>query len=394
MAHLVTSKPVLLFGGSSGMGKAAAKACVRAGMRVALAGRDAERLAAAADEVQRDTECASSVVETHAVDLGNEAALAAFFSAFGDGSFSHLVCTVGPSANCSSVLGADGLAGLRRQFDLKFFAQLAAVSYGASKVADGGALVLCSGALAKRPGKGSTALAAANAALDAVRPLLRQPRFLRSSDSRLVHLVLGRKGPRQRPWAAPARRLRVARPDGYRDVGQAARREARRHARRLWQRSAPGPRRNLGGCGRCNPLPSARNVRHRHRAGRRRRRCHPVMLAQGLANHNRQVQGSCSMVAALRRSRSGAADDAVLRFVSLRISKMYPQKAALPDRKSRQKFAPSVRELCHATPETAAVGCELSSYSVQLDPRDGTFDCWWRRAGSLDDPLTSTMTHV
>jgi hypothetical protein len=28
--------------------------------------------------------------------------------------------------------------------------------------------VLCSGALAKRPGKGSTALAAANAALDAV----------------------------------------------------------------------------------------------------------------------------------------------------------------------------------------------------------------------------------
>jgi len=42
------------------------------------------------------------------------------------------------------------------------------VSYGATKVADGGALVLCSGALAKRPGKGSTALAAANAALDAV----------------------------------------------------------------------------------------------------------------------------------------------------------------------------------------------------------------------------------
>ena len=77
------------------------------------------------------------------------------------------MCTVGPSAGCSSVLGADGMAGLRLQFQLKFFAQLAAVSYGAPKVADGGALVLCSGALAKRPGKGSTALATANAALDA-----------------------------------------------------------------------------------------------------------------------------------------------------------------------------------------------------------------------------------
>ena len=168
MAQLTAGKPVLLFGGSSGMGKAAAKACVRAGMRVALAGRDAGRLAAAAAEVQRDTGCASSVVETHAVDLSNEASVASFFDARDTGSFAHLVCTVGPSADCSSVLGADDFAGLRRQFDLKFFAQLAAVSYGAAKVADGGALVLCSGALAKRPGKGSTALAAANAALDAV----------------------------------------------------------------------------------------------------------------------------------------------------------------------------------------------------------------------------------
>ena len=35
-------------------------------------------------------------------------------------------------------------------------------------MADGGALVLCSGALAKRPGKGSAALAAANGAIDCI----------------------------------------------------------------------------------------------------------------------------------------------------------------------------------------------------------------------------------
>ena len=95
------------------MGKAAAKACVRAGMRVALAGRDATRLASAAAEVLRDTGCASSEVETHAVDLCDETGLATWFNAFEDGSFAHMVCTVGPSANVPSVTGAAGLAGLR-----------------------------------------------------------------------------------------------------------------------------------------------------------------------------------------------------------------------------------------------------------------------------------------
>lgn len=41
------------------------------------------------------------------------------------------------------------------------------VSYGADKLADGGSIVLTSGALSRRPGKGSTALAIANASLEA-----------------------------------------------------------------------------------------------------------------------------------------------------------------------------------------------------------------------------------
>ena len=121
------AKPVLLIGGSSGMGKAAAKACVRAGMRVALTGRDTGRLAAAAAEVVSDTSCSPASVETHSLDMTNTEAVEAFFGAQADGAFSHLVCTIGPSAGCSSVLGADGFAGLKKQFDVKFFAQLAAV---------------------------------------------------------------------------------------------------------------------------------------------------------------------------------------------------------------------------------------------------------------------------
>lgn len=97
----------------------------------------------------------------------DDASLAAFFDSRPPAAFSHVICTLGPSAGVGSILGADGLSGLRKQFDLKFFAQMAVVAHAAPKTADGGAVVVTTGALAKRPGKGSTALAAANGALEA-----------------------------------------------------------------------------------------------------------------------------------------------------------------------------------------------------------------------------------
>lgn len=74
--------------------------------------------------------------------------------------------TAGNSNDTKTILGEEGFAKLREQFDIKFFAQLAAVSYGAERLADGGSIVLTTGGLSKRPGKGSTALAVCNGALD------------------------------------------------------------------------------------------------------------------------------------------------------------------------------------------------------------------------------------
>jgi NAD(P)-dependent dehydrogenase (short-subunit alcohol dehydrogenase family) len=161
----LAGKVVLVMGGSSGMGKAAAKFAVRDGATVWITGRDLEKLQAAIAEISPSD---PSKVKTSSVDNTDDAAVQAFFAGVPAGSIHHLVATLGNSAGCSSIEGPEGMAGLRRQFDFKFFAQLAAVSYGASKLADGGSIVLTSGALAKRPGKGSTALAAANAALDAI----------------------------------------------------------------------------------------------------------------------------------------------------------------------------------------------------------------------------------
>jgi len=144
------------------------QALARAGYQVIIASSSAERVRAAAKEVREAAGVAEDAVSTGVFDATSDASVAAYFADFAPGSVHHLIVTVGPGAGASSVIGAEGLAGLRRQFDLKFFAQLACVAHGAPILADGGAIVLVSGALAKRPGKGSTALATANAAIDAV----------------------------------------------------------------------------------------------------------------------------------------------------------------------------------------------------------------------------------
>jgi NAD(P)-dependent dehydrogenase (short-subunit alcohol dehydrogenase family) len=161
----LAGKTFLFFGGSSGMGKAAAKIAVTKGATAWIIGRDVSKLAEAAKEIHP---AAPDTVKQSPVDVTDESALGAFFEGIPAGSIHGIVATIGAGAGVSSVLGADGLAGLRRQFDMKFFTQVSVVSLGAAKVADGGSIVLTSGALSRRPGQGSTALAAANAALEAI----------------------------------------------------------------------------------------------------------------------------------------------------------------------------------------------------------------------------------
>lgn len=163
----------LIIGGSSGMGKAAAKAVRAAGGTPWIVGRDEAKLAAAKAEIDHAPAAAAfasaNLTKTSSVDCFDEAAVAKFFEEHvAAGSINHLVVTIGASASCSSILGASGAAGLRKQFDFKFFGQLLPVSYGAEKLADGGSIVVTSGALSRRPGKGSAALGAANAALEAI----------------------------------------------------------------------------------------------------------------------------------------------------------------------------------------------------------------------------------
>lgn len=162
----LAGKTVVVIGGASGIGKSTAVAVRAAGARVIITGRNDATLAAAKAEILARAGGSDDDVVTASFDASDADAVEAFFAEHEAGSIHHLVCTAGPSNGTSSLEGRGGLEGLRAQLSMKLMAQLTPVSLGAAKLADGGCVVLTSGVLSVRPGKGSPALAMANGALE------------------------------------------------------------------------------------------------------------------------------------------------------------------------------------------------------------------------------------
>lgn len=153
---------VVVIGGSSGMGLAVARAAALAGARVTVAGRDAQRLAAAVAAIG----CGA---QGRTLDICDEAAVEAFFAA--GPTIDHLVV----SAHAGSVvtgalesLADMPLAAARAFFETKFWGPFTAVKYGQHKLAANGSIVLFSGAAGARkllPNHG--AIGATNGAVEA-----------------------------------------------------------------------------------------------------------------------------------------------------------------------------------------------------------------------------------
>ena len=110
----------VIIGGSSGMGKAAAKACVRAGGRVLLASRDGDKLAAAQQEVIRDCDASQERVRTAVLDARDEAAVADFAAALDDGDYAGLVVSAAGRAPHGAVADLD-VAATRELFESKYW---------------------------------------------------------------------------------------------------------------------------------------------------------------------------------------------------------------------------------------------------------------------------------
>ena len=146
---------ILVVGGGSGIGFAAAQAAKAEGAKVTLASTSAEKLAGASDRL--------GGVETVVLDITDEAAVADYFAR--SGMFDHIASTAGDWGKArrgpfAEMQMADAEALLR----VRFWGSAILAKHGAARVSKGGSITLTAGTSAYKPQKGSvmaTAMAGA-----------------------------------------------------------------------------------------------------------------------------------------------------------------------------------------------------------------------------------------
>jgi NAD(P)-dependent dehydrogenase (short-subunit alcohol dehydrogenase family) len=144
MERALSDKRVLVLGGSSGIGLAVARESVAHGAEVVIASSNTERVQQAAADL-------GGKAEGHTLDLSDEQAVQAFFERLGG--FDHLIFTAGDSLQLTELAALD-LKRARHAFELRYWAALAAVTYGARHIRAGGSMVLTTGIAGQRPRKG------------------------------------------------------------------------------------------------------------------------------------------------------------------------------------------------------------------------------------------------
>ncbi|WP_186198700.1 SDR family oxidoreductase [Burkholderia gladioli] len=148
-------KQVLVVGGSSGIGEAAARAFVERGATVTIVSRDSGKLAASAARIGQG-------VRTGLMDITDEASVRAFLDAAGE--FDHVVVSAAQTAT-GPVRGLE-LKDAQAAMDSKFWGAYRVAR--AARIREGGSLTLVSGFLSVRPSSASVLQGAINAALEAL----------------------------------------------------------------------------------------------------------------------------------------------------------------------------------------------------------------------------------
>jgi len=148
-------KKVLVVGGSSGIGEAAAQALAALGAQVTIASRDPARLQAAAQRL-------GGAVRTAVLDTANDAGVEAFFAA--QETYDHIVISAAQTA--SGPVRQLPLGDAYAAMNSKFWGAYRVAR--AARIAAGGSLTLVSGFLSARPSKTSVLQGAINAALESL----------------------------------------------------------------------------------------------------------------------------------------------------------------------------------------------------------------------------------
>lgn len=152
----------IVFGGSSGIGEAAAKKLSSAGYRVIIVGRDKTKLEEARKRIGTN-------IETASVDGTDRAAVDNFFKEIG--TFKHLVLSLSGGKG-SGAFKSVNIEDIRNGMEKKFFAQITVAQSALNYLEHGGSLTFITAGSARSVIPGTAGLAAINGAIEVMIPIL------------------------------------------------------------------------------------------------------------------------------------------------------------------------------------------------------------------------------
>ncbi|WP_329454242.1 SDR family oxidoreductase [Streptomyces sp. NBC_01497] len=155
MSQELRDTTVLVIGRGGGIARATALAARAAGARVVVAGRDQGTLSAAYDDPG---------ITAERVDVTDEGSVEALAERLGE--VDHIVSTA--SARARGLVGDLAQDTVRLSFDVKVIGPMLLAKHFKGRIRDGGSLTVLSGSSARKPVPGMLAVAATNAAADAV----------------------------------------------------------------------------------------------------------------------------------------------------------------------------------------------------------------------------------
>lgn len=155
-------KHVVVVGGSSGMGLAAAQLFVQSGARITIAGRSKAKLTHAAHSIEGD-------VSIGEVDATSDNSVEAFFESTGQ--IDHLVVTVASGVPMGA-FRETGVAGLEQTLTYKLMAQARLVHAAIPHLSQDSSITFVSGIAGRRPIPGMSSAAVANHGIEALATVL------------------------------------------------------------------------------------------------------------------------------------------------------------------------------------------------------------------------------
>ncbi|MFF0544359.1 SDR family oxidoreductase [Nocardia thailandica] len=154
---MTENERTVIIGGSSGMGLALAATLLAEGGEVTIAGRSADRLAAAARELGGR----AGTLRTHVADITREDDVAALFAATGE--IDHVVVTAADMTGAYQPIAAFDTEVAAKVVAAKMIGPALVARY--ARLAERGSLTFTSGIAAYRPAPGGSLVAMVNAGL-------------------------------------------------------------------------------------------------------------------------------------------------------------------------------------------------------------------------------------